>query len=134
MRKIASILLLVSMSSLFAIMPPMPPSFGAGVSKAYPQSCKALPRMLVFLPPPMEIDFIKCKNDLNMPLVSQTTKILIAKFGKGISEVQVSLAKGFYQLYRVDFFINKESKTIFVNSSLTKFIDGSILNLNEDRK
>ena len=135
MKKIVSTLILTSMTSLFAMQtPPMPPSLGANSSKAYPQSCKALPKMIVFLPPPMESDFIQCKNDLNMPTVFETTKAILSRFGKDISGVKVSLAEGFHQLYKVDFSQNKKSITIFVNGSLTKFIDGSVLNFLGDKK
>ena len=136
MKKIVPILMLASITSLFAMpsTPPMPPSFGMKSDKPYPKSCKALPKMIVFLPPPMESDFIQCKNDLNMPLISEATKSIITQFGKGISSVKVSLAKGFHQLYRVDFTQDKKSRTVFVNGSLTKFIDSSVMNFTKGEK
>ena len=136
MKKIISILAIASMTSLFAMpsTPPMPPSFGVKIDKPYPQSCKALPKMIVFLPPPMESDFIQCKNDLNMPTIAETTKAILSKFGKDISNVDLNLAKGFHQLYRVDFIQGKKDRTIFVNGTLTKFIDSSVLDFQEGEK
>jgi hypothetical protein len=130
MKKLATVLLLASVSSLFAgnSTPPMPPSFGGVSEKPYPESCKSLPKMIVFLPPPMEVDFIQCKNDLNMPTVFETQQALNIKFGAGVSEIKVALAEGFHQLYRVDFKLSGTTKTIFVNGDLTKFIDGSTMN------
>lgn len=135
MKKFATVLMLVSISSLFASpsTPPMPPSFGVKSDKPYPESCKSLPKMIVFLPPPMEVDFIKCKNDLNMPTVDEAKEALEIKFGKGVDKVAVSLAEGFHQLYKVEFQLNKESKTVFVNGTLTKFINGSLFDFVEER-
>jgi len=135
MKKIATALVLLSISHLFAApsRPPMPPMFGSNSAKPYPESCKTLPKMIIFLPPPMEVDFIKCKNDLYMPTVYETQQVLKKRFGKDVQDVTVSLAKGFYQLYRVDFQLNKEKRTVFVNSALTKFIDGKAMDFNEKR-
>jgi hypothetical protein len=129
MKKILSAVIITSVTSLFAnpTPPPMPPSFGSTAHKPFPNSCKTLPRMIVFLPPPMEADFIKCKNDLNMPMMSALSKSLTAKFGK-VSDVKMELAQGFSQLYKVTFKKNNIEKTIFTNGALTKFIDGSVFN------
>ena len=129
MKRLTTLLVLSSLS-LLATNPkvPMPPSFG-GLAKPYPESCKPLPRMIVFLPPPMEADFRKCKNDLYMPTVADASLVLLKKFGKGVSDIKISLADGFYQLYQVDFKLNGKEKRIFVNGNLTKFIDGNIENL-----
>lgn len=130
MKKIISTIAIASITSLFA-MPPMPPSFNSVKSeKPYPKSCSALPRMIVFLPPPMEIDFIQCKNDLNMPTILDVEKALLKKYGKGVSDTKVSLAVGFHQLYRVDYTQDKIVKTILVNGSLTKIIESSASNFN----
>ncbi len=127
MKKIVSAIAVFSLTtgSMFAgnDMPPMPPSFGTKAPKTYPTSCNSLPQMIVFLPPPMEVDFIQCKNDLNMPSVLDTTKALITKFGKTITGVKVTLAEGFHQLYKVDFKLGETQKTILVNSELSKFIN-----------
>jgi hypothetical protein len=127
MKKIVSAIIIASVTSLFATpTPPMPPSFGSTMNKPFPKSCKALPRMIVFLPPPMEMDFIQCKNDLNMPMISTASKVLVQKFGK-VSNIRIELAQGFTQLYKIDFVQNGKNKTIFSNGAMTNFIDGSAL-------
>jgi hypothetical protein len=136
-KKVSTVLAILSFSTavtLSANQNMMPPSFGANSDKPYPESCNALPKMIVFLPPPMEIDFIQCKNDLNMPTIAEASKSLVKRFGKGISGVKIELAEGFHQLYKVNFSQSGENKTIFVNGSLTKFIDGSLLDLKVERK
>jgi|GEM_PF-1740662 hypothetical protein len=135
MNKLVSALTVVSLTtsvSLFAggDMPPMPPSFGTKAPKAYPTSCNSLPQMIVFLPPPMEVDFIQCKNDLNMPSLEDSLEVLKAKFnGLKISDVKISLAEGFYQLYRITFKVGEDKKELLVNSELSKFIDNPVISV-----
>ena len=131
MKKFATVLMLLSVSSLFSGTPPMPPSFGVQASKPYPASCKTLPRMIVFLPPPMEVDFVKCKNDLNMPTLFETKRAVEKEFGKDVKNLSINLAKGFNQLYQVQFELNGKNRVIFVNSQLDRFIDGAVLNFSK---
>ena len=126
-KKIITAFIVASLSSaLFAgapQVPPMPPAFTK--AHKYPKSCESIPKMIVFLPPPMEREFIQCKNDLNMPTVAEATRFVMKHFGRNFSSLSVKLAEGFYQLYEVNFKLNGKNKKIYVNGQLTKYIDGN---------
>jgi hypothetical protein len=130
MRKLATLILSLSATSLFAgqtMMPPVPPSFPTSETRGTPKSCKTIPMMLVHLPPPMQIEFDTCKNDMYLPFHSKTAQTLVKKFGKEAKLVNISVAEGFHRLYRIDFKIGKEAKVIYANETLTLFLDSDVI-------
>jgi hypothetical protein len=140
MKKFATVLLSLSATSLLAskaVMPPMPPSFPTGDEvRGTPKSCKTLPMMIVHLPPPMQVEFDVCKNDLHMPFLSKTAQTLVKKFGK-LGKVQltnISVVEGFHRFYKVDFTLNGVSKTIYTNEKLTHFLDSELKEFEEKKE
>jgi hypothetical protein len=137
MKKLATLIVSLSATSLFAgqsMMPPMPPSFPKAENRGTPKSCKTIPMMLVHLPPPMQVEFDTCKNDMFLPFNSKTAQVLVKKFGKEAKLINVSVAEGFHRLYKVDFALGKEMKTIYTNETLTKFLDSQIIEFEEKKK
>jgi hypothetical protein len=122
-----SLALAISTASLLAgvsAMPPMPPSFPKAEEKKrpFPKSCKSIPMMIVHLPPPMELEFNSCKNDLHMPTDSAVARAVIGWFGPKAVFKSISVAEDFFRLYQVDFTIGENSMTIYTNEKLSKFL------------
>jgi len=131
-------------SSLFAQdngMPPMPPVFDE-VKKnksqenftrkfVMPKSCKVLPQMIVFLPPPMEEDYNRCKNDLGYPYPEFADHQLKKMIKNPFVIKDVSILSDFKEVYKIELTeeISKdksENRVLFCNSSVTKCIKGDI--------
>jgi hypothetical protein len=132
MKKLSALLVAVSTASLLAAnsMPPMPPSFPTGKKeekRPFPKSCKSIPMMIIHLPPPMELEFNECKNELHMPTDGKSEAVLKAHFGKGAKFKSISVSEDFHRLYKIDFFLDGKEKTIFANESLTKFVEAPMV-------
>jgi hypothetical protein len=117
-------------------MPPMPPiMMGKDVVKkdvkkeknntqkkvsSLPKECEALPPMVVFLPPPMESDLIKCKNEIHKPSKEKTIKSLKILFNnKNLKVNSINNLDGFKELYKININIAKNNKDLYCNSDLT---------------
>jgi hypothetical protein len=128
MKKIISLVTVFSLS-LFALqMPPMPP-FGMKQKQhnTLPQSCKVIPPMLRHLPPPMEIDFELCRNDLNIPSLNSVYLYLNKYISKKAILKHIQVLSDFNQLYKVTYLLNQTEKTIFCNKTATKCISGELI-------
>jgi len=99
-------------------MPPMPPNIKLTKKNkpqkkeknVLPKECRIIPPMIIFLPPPLEVDLRKCKNRLFMPQVKDVEKKLKVKVKK------IEIVDGFSELYKI--VTNK--KVLFCNKDLTK--------------
>jgi len=103
-------------------MPPMPPAIKLTKSDKnkksqkkekkdiLPKECRIIPPMLIFMPPPLEVDLRKCKNRLFMPTIKEVQKKLKVKVKK------IEIVDGFSELYKI--VTNK--KVLFCNKDLTK--------------
>jgi len=143
-KLILSVLFFSLLSHIFAQgngMPPMPPAFDEVQKKekqenftrkfVMPQSCKVLPQMIVFLPPPMEADYNRCKNDLGYPYSDFATFQLKKMVQNPFTIKNISIVPDFKEVYKIELTeqISKESseeKVLFCNSSVTKCIKGDI--------
>jgi len=115
-------------------MPPMPPMM-ANPSKApqtkpapkapnLPAECTGMPPMIIFLPPPMEAELVKCKNALHKPKLDGVSKKLSQLSGKNVEIKSVKIANGFKELYAVKFVMNKKDRMMYCNSDLSSCIEG----------
>jgi exonuclease V gamma subunit len=110
-------------------MPPMIPSLDTKahtVSKKnnstkpqLPASCELIPPMVIFLPPPMQMELTKCKNQLNKPKKEFVEKQLSKLFKKKITVSKVEVVEKFNQLYKVTY----NGGTILVNKTVDGFIN-----------
>ena len=91
-------------SILFA-MPPSPPP----IPTKMPKECEKIPAMLLFMPPPLEVDLNKCKNLLNLP-----SKNLVNRKFKNV--ISIKPVEGFSMLYE----IKTKNKTFYCNKDLSK--------------
>jgi hypothetical protein len=119
-------LILVSMlSTLSAVeMPPMPPSAITikAEKSSIPDSCRVIPPMLRQLPPPMEIDFEKCRNDINLPENGKILKLLKKSISRDVSVKSIEVAEDFNMLYKVSYQSGKSSGVVYCNKKATKCI------------
>jgi hypothetical protein len=126
MRKLLFFIPLILFAQNQILMPPMPPNMNIEkkhVNKSQqkkpennlPKECKIIPPMLIFMPPPLESDLIKCKNKLFLPKLEVAKKVFSKKNMKVKS---VSIVEGFVELYKVstdkgDFYCNKTLNKCF---------------------
>jgi len=120
------VLSITSVALLSALdMPPMPPklvtkSVTSSTKKesTLPKSCQMLPPMVFKLPPPMEIELTKCKNELYFPTKFIVEKNLSKFLKRKIVVSKIEIVKDFKQLYRVTY----NGGIILVNSAVNAFI------------
>ena len=118
---------------LYAVdMPPMPPMVPTMKNKtthaqstkkqkksSMPKSCGLIPPMVLLLPPPMEKDLVKCKNDLYKPKKEFVAKQLAKLFKKKkVNVTKIEIMEDFNQLYKVFY----DKKVILVNKNVDAFI------------
>jgi len=127
---------IILISTLFNVglyatsMPPMPPMVPSldtkkvvkkgDTKKTMPDSCKLIPPMVIFLPPPMEAELSKCKNELHKPNKTLVTKQLSKLLKKSVKVTKVEVVKKFNQLYKVTY---DKNKTILINKNADAFIE-----------
>jgi len=106
----------------------MVPNIGATKAKghtqkkskpAMPKSCELIPPMVIFLPPPMEVEISKCKNELYKPKKEFAEKQLSKLFKKKTKIKSIEIVEKFNQLYKVTY----NGGTILVNKSVDAFIE-----------
>ena len=99
---------------------PMPPSMPSIDKKSVlPDSCNMVPPMILFLPPPLEKNLIKCKNDIKIPKKKFVQKQLSKLLKKKIVVNTITVVPKFNQLYKV---VYNKNKTILVNQYVDAFI------------
>lgn len=103
-------------------MPPMPPMISIKKSKTVkqnlPQSCQVIPPMIFKLPPPMENELIKCKNELNIPKINLVEKRLSKLLKKKVKVKSIEILKKFNQVYKITY----NGGIIFTNHTVDAFI------------
>jgi hypothetical protein len=122
-------------NSLFADvdreMPPMPPAEKPKEKPmqkfVLPHSCRVLPQMIVFLPPPMEADYHRCRNDLGFPNINYAQYRLKKLIKDDFTIKNISIIKDFNQLYEIEILVKNQNISLYCNSSVTKCIRGDIL-------
>jgi len=134
LRIVSSLALFLTIVVGATEMPPMPPMMAnpekapqtkpAPKGSALPQECSGMPPMIIFLPPPMEAELVKCKNALHKPKLDGVSKKLSQLSGKNIKIKSVGIANGFKELYTVKFTMDKEDRMLYCNSDLSSCIEG----------
>jgi len=81
-------------------------------------ACEIIPPMLTHLPPMLEDDLDKCKNELNLPSKKIAEKQLKKMLKKDIKVKKISALNGFSMLYKIEsnkgvFYCNR-----YINSCL----------------
>lgn len=125
MKKLSLILGLVVLSSALE-MPPMPPmlnlnkDLNKSESKKYdlPESCKMIPPMVILLPPPMEIELNKCKNEMYKPKIDVAAKQLEKLLNKKVTIKKIEIVDKFNQLYKITY----DGGEILTNKDVNAFI------------
>lgn len=123
-------LLLLSIFTIFVNavdtipMPPMIPALDSkqntnNTKSTMPKSCELIPPMVIFLPPPMQVELSKCKNELYKPKKEFVEKQLSKLFNKKIQVSKVEIVKKFDQLYKITY----NGGVILVNKSVDGFIE-----------
>ena len=126
MKKLLIIMPFILLANQAIMMPPMPPSLPGDNAKkkvknhkkekpSLPKECSIIPPMLIFMPPPLEADLVKCKNKLFLPKLEFAKKIFAKKHLKVKS---ITAVDGFVELYKVstnkgDFYCNKDLSKCF---------------------
>ena len=110
-------------------MPPMPPMIptlekqhtnNKTIKKTTkPKSCELIPPMVIFLPPPMEKELVKCKNEMFKPKKELVQKQLQKLLKKKITINKIEIVKKFNQLYKITY---NNNKTILTNKTVDGFI------------
>ena len=132
-NKIASSIL-ISFIGLYGVdMPPMPPMIPSLDTKApqqksakqtkqksaMPKACELIPPMVIFLPPPMENQLIKCKNEMFKPKKEFVQKQLAKLLKKKITIEKIEFVAKFNQLYKITY---NKNNTILTNKTVDAFI------------
>ncbi len=123
-------LLLLSIFTIFVNavdtipMPPMIPSLDTKQNtnkknSSIPKSCELIPPMVIFLPPPMQVELSKCKNELNRPKKEFVEKQLSKLFKKPVKVIKIEIVKKFNQLYKVTYV----GGIILTNKTVDGFIE-----------
>ena len=104
-------------------MPPMPPMMPTKhiekkATNTTPKSCELIPPMVIFLPPPMEKELIKCKNEMNKPKKDFVQKQLSKLFKKKVIVNKIEIVKKFNQLYKITY----NGGVILTNQNVDGFI------------
>jgi len=128
MKKLLIAVPFILLANQSLMMPPMPPALPVNKNQnttkvkhkeikkpLLPKECNIIPPMLIFMPPPLEDDLVKCKNKLFLPKLDIAKKIFAKKHLKVKS---VSVVDGFVELYKVstdkgDFYCNKNLSKCF---------------------
>lgn len=101
------------------MMPPMVPNIDVVEDKQQkPDSCAMIPPMVLFLPPPMEIELVNCKNKMGLPKKEFAEKQLSKLLKKDIKIDKIEIVKKFNQLYKITY----NGGTILTNKSVNAFI------------
>jgi len=105
------------------MMPPMVPNIDVAkhnksIENKKPDSCAMIPPMVLFLPPPMEIELVKCKNQMGLPKKEFAQKQLSKLLKKDIKISKIEIVKKFNQLYKITY----NGGTILTNKSVNAFI------------
>ena len=122
-NKILYNILLISTLLVGSQMPPMPPMIPSidtkkSVKSTMPKSCELIPPMVIFLPPPMEAELVKCKNNLHKPKKEFVEQQLSKLLRKNIKDKKIEIVKKFNQLYKVTY----NGGVILVNKNVDAFI------------
>jgi len=124
MKKLLFLIPLILFSQNQIQMPPMPPAMNIEKQNTKPQKntkndmpkeCKIIPPMLIFMPPPLEEDLIKCKNKLFLPNKDVAQNKLSKKY-KNIKIEAISIVEGFNEVYE----IKTNKGTFYCNKNVTK--------------
>ncbi|MBD3840778.1 MAG: hypothetical protein IE909_02655 [Campylobacterales bacterium] len=109
-------------------MPPMPPMIPMESTKStqqqnvtkpsMPKSCELIPPMVIFLPPPMEAELVKCKNELFKPKIELVEKNLEKLLKKRVKVQKIEIVEKFTELYKVTY----DSGVILTNKTVDGFI------------
>lgn len=129
MRKKLLTTFILSTLSLKALdMPPMPPMVpmdkNTNIKKqkdtknTQPKSCEMIPPMVIFLPPPMEKQVVKCKNEMFKPKKELVQKQLSKLLKKKIKVKKIEIVEKFNQLYKVTY----DGGEILTNKDVNAFI------------
>ena len=116
MKKLFFLSIFTFLFSTELMMPPPIPSINKTQQKRVknnnlmPKECSTIPPMLIILPPPLEKDLIKCKNEYFKP-----SKEFVFKKLK-IRPKEIKAVDGFENLYEIKY--NKN--TIYCNKNLSK--------------
>jgi len=123
MKKIFFLIPLFLFGQNMPPMPPMPPVMdlptdkhkekkrpNTKVKNSLPKECQIIPPMLIFMPPPLENDLIKCKNALFMPKKELAEKKLKTKV------ISIKAVDGFIEVYE----IKTKNSIIYCNKDLSK--------------
>jgi len=133
MRKLLLFLpmLLLAKDMSVPLMPPMPPMMNFEKEKKkemqprpkkdekkskMPKECEIIPPMLIFMPPPLEKDLIKCKNKFYFPKKDTAQKKLSKLLGKKVQIKSIDIVEGFEGVYKI--VTNKE--VYYCNKNLNK--------------
>ncbi len=105
-------------------MPPMIPSLDTKQNtnkknSSIPKSCELIPPMVIFLPPPMEAELSKCKNELHKPKKEFVEKQLSKLFKKQVKVTKIEIVKKFNQLYKITY----DGGIILTNKTVDGFIE-----------
>jgi len=84
-----------------------------------PQECQMMPPMMILLPPPMEIQLVKCKNKLYLPKKEFAQAKLSKYLKKQVKIKNIEIVNGFSQLYKI---IYNKTYVIYTNKTVSNFI------------
>jgi len=122
-------LLLLSTFGYTIEMPPMPPMVAMDkqnysknhkqTKRSTPKSCDMVPPMVVFLPPPMQVEVDKCNNQLHIPKKELVEKNLSKALKKKISVKKIEIVEKFNQLYKITY---NDGSVILTNKTVDAFI------------
>jgi hypothetical protein len=145
-RVIFTIAIIAATALLASDMPPMPPGMMDSGKKSVsgeqkkdtkqktkkkgngfkmPKECSTLPPMIIFLPPPMEVEMRACKNALHLPKKEDALKKLKASYKKDVVIKSIEPADGFVEVYQIDIEVDKKQKSLFCNGKLEYCIEGA---------
>ena len=107
-------------------MPPMPPMFPTAKATAKtatakpksPDSCQLIPPMVIHLPPPMEAELTKCKNELFLPAKDLVEKNLSTALKQKVVVEKIEIVAKFNQLYKITY----NGGVILTNKTVDAFI------------
>ena len=146
MKRVFFTIAIIAATALLASdMPPMPPGMmdsgkkSANVQKKdtkqktkkkgsgfkMPKECSTLPPMIIFLPPPMEVEMRACKNALHLPKKEDALKKLKASYKKDVVIKSIKPVDGFVEVYQIDIEVDKKQKSLFCNGKLEYCIEGT---------
>lgn len=112
-------------------MPPMPPEV-IHPSKRAPEPnmnkegdpCKAVPPMIIFLPPPLAKARAECLLKRQKPSMEEAKRLFAQKLKSDVDITSIKGIEGFDNLYRFDIIIGKMRTRLFCDAQLQQCIQG----------